>query len=67
MLTFVVEHVLLLTVEILDGEAVLGEIAVSRHPLLNRRERNLEQFRIEPGALPDSPWRTGFAPADALR
>ena len=50
MLTFVVEHVLLLTVEILDGEAIHGEIAVFRHPLLDRRERDLEQFRIEPGA-----------------
>ena len=47
MLTFVVEHVLLLTVEILDGEAILGELAVCRHPLLDRRERDLEQFRID--------------------
>ncbi len=50
MLAFVVEHVLLLTIEILEGEPIHREIAVVRHPLLDCWKRDAQQLRIEPGA-----------------
>jgi hypothetical protein len=40
--------VFLLTVEVLHGEPVDRKLLVSREPLLDRRERNGEQFGIEP-------------------
>ncbi|MGC4085302.1 MAG: hypothetical protein QM736_25065 [Vicinamibacterales bacterium] len=48
MLSLVVEHVFLLAVQVLDGEAVDGESGIGRHPGLHRRERNGEQFGVEP-------------------
>ena len=50
MLALLVEHVLLLAVEILDGEAIDRELRVLRHPLLDGRQRNRQQLRAEPGA-----------------
>ncbi len=49
MLALVVEHVLLLAVEIFDREAVDRELRAGRHPALHRRQRNLQQLGIEPG------------------
>ncbi len=49
-LALLVEHVLLLPVEILDGEAIDRELGVPRHPLLDGGQRNGEQLRAEPGA-----------------
>ena len=50
MLALVVEHVLLLAVEILEREAVDGELAALAHPLLYCLQRDLEQLGIEPRA-----------------
>jgi hypothetical protein len=41
---------LLLAVEILDCEPVHRKSAIRRHPLLHRRQRNLQQLGIEPCA-----------------
>ena len=48
-LAFLVEHVLLLTIEILHRKPVDRETRLLAHPALHRRERHLQQFRIEPG------------------
>ncbi len=44
----VVEHVLLLPVEILESETVHRQRRAGVHPLANGRQRNLQQFGIEP-------------------
>jgi hypothetical protein len=44
----VVEHVLLLPVEILESEAVQRQRRAGVHPLADGRQRNLQQFRVEP-------------------
>ena len=46
----VVEHVLLLPVEILDREAIDRELGVLRHPRLDGGQRNGQQLRAEPRA-----------------
>ena len=50
MLALVVEHVLLLPIEIFDRKAIDRELRVLRHPRLHRRQRDLQQFGIEPRA-----------------
>ena len=50
MFALVVEHVLLLPVEILERETVQSQRRAGGHPLLNGRQRNLQQLRIEPGS-----------------
>ncbi len=49
-LPLVVEHVLLLAVEVFQREAVHGEVRPRVHPRLHGGERNLEQLGVEPGA-----------------
>ena len=49
-LTFVIEHVLLLAIEILDRKPVDRQVGILRHPGLNRCQRNGQQFGIEPRA-----------------
>ena len=44
-----VEHVLLLPVEVLDREPVDLEVACLIHPLAHAVQRNLQQFGVEPG------------------
>ena len=48
-LALLVEDVLLLPIEVLEREAVEGEIGVVRHPLLDGRQRDAQQLGIEPG------------------
>ncbi len=48
MLALFIEHVLLLAIQVLDDEAIHGELAIGRQPLLRRGQRNGEEFRIEP-------------------
>ena len=48
MLALVVEHVLLLAIEILDREPVDGKLGIARHPGPDRVERNGQQLRAEP-------------------
>ena len=50
MLAFVVENMFLLTIEILEGEAVNSQFRILRHPRLDGRQRNPKQLRVEPGA-----------------
>ncbi len=48
MFAFVVEDVLLLPIQLLDRKAVDRQLGVRGHPLLNGRQRNAQQLRIEP-------------------
>jgi hypothetical protein len=50
MLPLLVQHVLLLPIEIFDRKAVDRELGILRHPLLHRRQRDAEQLGTEPGA-----------------
>ena len=44
-----VEHVLLLPVEVLDRESIDSERGIGEHPFLDGRQRRLQQLWIEPG------------------
>ena len=50
MLALVVEHVLLLPIQILHGKPIDGEVGARVHPLLHDGQRNLQQLGIEPGS-----------------
>jgi hypothetical protein len=43
-----VEHVLLLPIQVLDREAIDGELGAVGHPVLNRRQRDGQQLGTEP-------------------
>src|SRR4029079_446436 len=45
----VVEHVLLLAIEIFNGKAIYRELRIAVHPPLHGFERDRQQFRIKPG------------------
>ena len=49
-LALLVEHVLLLVIQVLDREAIDGEVGVRVHPAADGLERDRQQLRVEPGA-----------------